>query len=62
MDIIRNREARTISLSQEQYTKEIVEKNGMLTSTPSKAAMAPTHYRDGEVASEHDKVALLTPP
>jgi hypothetical protein len=30
----------------------------MLHSTPSKMPMAPTHYRDGEVASNHDKVAL----
>jgi hypothetical protein len=33
----------------------------MLDNTPSKVPMAPTHYRDGEVASDNDKVAL-TPP
>jgi hypothetical protein len=58
MDIIKNTEAGTISLSQEQCTKEIFEKYGMLDSTPSKVPMAPTHYRDGEVASDHDKMAL----
>ena len=61
MDIVRNREAGTISLSQEQYTKEILEKYGMLDSTPSKISMAPTHYRDGEVASDQDKEALSPP-
>jgi hypothetical protein len=30
----------------------------MLDSTPSKVPMAPTHYRDGQVASDQDKVAL----
>jgi hypothetical protein len=58
MEIIRNKEAGTISLSQEQYTKEILEKYGMLDSTPSKVPMAPTHYRDGEVASDYDNMAL----
>jgi hypothetical protein len=58
MDIVRNREARTISLSQEQYIKEILEKYGVLDNTPLKVPMAPTHFRDGEVASDHDKVAL----
>jgi hypothetical protein len=58
MDIVKNKEAGTISLSQEQYIKEILEKYGMLDITPSKVPMAPTHYRDGEVASDHDKVAL----
>jgi hypothetical protein len=58
MDIIGNREAGTISLFQEQYTKEILEKYGMLDSTPSKVPMAPTHYRDGEVASDQDKMDL----
>jgi hypothetical protein len=58
MDIIRNREAGTISLSHEQYTKEILETYGMLDSTPSKVPMAPTHYRDGEVASDQDNMAL----
>jgi hypothetical protein len=58
MDIVRNIEACTICLSHEQYTKEILKKYGMLDSTPSKVPMAPTHYRDGEVASNHDKVAL----
>jgi hypothetical protein len=58
MDIVRNKEAGTIILSQEQYTKEILEKYGMLDSTPSKVPMAPTHYRDEEVASDQDKMAL----
>jgi hypothetical protein len=49
MGIVRNKEARTICLSQEQYTKEIIEKNGMLDSTPAKVSMVPTHCRDGEV-------------
>jgi hypothetical protein len=31
----------------------------MMDSTPSKVPMAPTHYRDGEVAPDHDKVALM---
>jgi hypothetical protein len=44
MDIIKNRESGTISLSQEQFTKEILEKYGMLDITPSKVAMAPTQY------------------
>jgi hypothetical protein len=34
MDIVRNKEAWTTSLSQEQYTKEILEKYGMLDITP----------------------------
>jgi hypothetical protein len=34
MDIIRNREAGTISPSKEKYTKEILEKYGMLDNTP----------------------------
>jgi hypothetical protein len=58
MDIVRNREAGTICLSQKQYTKEILEKYGMLDSTPSKMPMAPTHYRDGKVASDQDKEAM----
>jgi hypothetical protein len=58
MDRVRNKEAGTISLSQEQYTKEILERYGRLGITPSKVPMAPTQYRDGEVACEHDKVAL----
>jgi hypothetical protein len=58
MDIMRNKEVGAISLSREQYSKEILEKYGMLDITPSKVPMAPTHYRDGEVASDHDKVAL----
>jgi hypothetical protein len=43
------------------YTKEILEKYGMLDTTPSKLPMALTHYRDGEFASDQDKVGL-TPP
>jgi hypothetical protein len=35
MDIVRNREAGTINLSQELYAKEILEKYGMLDNTPS---------------------------
>jgi hypothetical protein len=65
MDIVRNIEAWTISLSIDQYTKEIL-KNIVLVyieldNTPSKVPMAPTHYREGEVASDHLKVGL-TPP
>jgi hypothetical protein len=59
MDIVKNKEAWTISLSHEQYTKEIIEKYVMLDSTPSKVPMAPTHCRDGEVASDQDKVSLV---
>jgi hypothetical protein len=44
MDIVRNREVGTICLSQEQYTKVILEKYGMLDSALSKIPMAPTHY------------------
>jgi hypothetical protein len=33
----------------------------MLDNTPSKVPMAPTHYRDGEVASDKDKVGLAPP-
>jgi hypothetical protein len=58
MDIVRNKEVGTISLSQEQYTKQILEKYDMLNNTPSKVPMAPTRYGDGEVASDQDKVAL----
>jgi hypothetical protein len=58
MDIIRFREAGTISLSKEQYTKEILEMYGMLDNTPSKLPMAPTYYRDGEAASDQDKMSL----
>jgi hypothetical protein len=47
MDIVRNKEAWTICLSHEQYSKEILEKYGMLDNTPSTVPMAPTHYRDG---------------
>jgi hypothetical protein len=57
MDIVRNTEAWTVNLSQEQYTKDILEKYGMLNIAPSKMPMAPMHYRDGEVASDQDKVA-----
>jgi hypothetical protein len=48
-------EVGTINLSQEQYTKKILKKYGMLDDTPSKIPAAPTHYRDGEAASDHDK-------
>jgi hypothetical protein len=61
MNIVRNMEAWTIIFSHEQYTEDILEKYGMLESTPSKVPTVPTHYRDGEVASDKDKVAL-TPP
>jgi hypothetical protein len=44
MDIIRNIEAGTISPSHEQYTKEILEKYGMLDSTPSKVPMGHGAY------------------
>jgi hypothetical protein len=50
-----------VSLSQEQHTKEILEKYGMPDSTPSKVPITPTHYQYGKVASDQDKVAL-TPP
>jgi hypothetical protein len=59
MDMVRNKDG-TVSLSQEQYTQEILEKCIMLDNTPSNVPMAPT-IRDGEVASDHDKAAL-TPP
>jgi hypothetical protein len=58
MDIVRNRETWTTRLYHEQRTKEILEKYDMLDSTSSKVPMAPTHYRDGKVASNQDKVAL----
>jgi hypothetical protein len=61
MDIVKNREDGTISISQEQYIKEILEKYDMLDSTPSKIPMAPTHYRDGEVASDHRNTRLSVP-
>jgi hypothetical protein len=61
MDIVKNMEAGTISLSQEQCTTEILEKYGMLDSAPSKIPMAPMHYRDGEVASDQDKMAMSPP-
>jgi hypothetical protein len=51
-------EAWTISPPHEQYTKDIFKKYGMHDNTPSKVPMAPTHYRDGGVASDKDKVAL----
>jgi hypothetical protein len=51
-----DKEVGTISLSQEQYTKEIMEKYNMLDNTPSKVPMAPTQYEDGE-----NKVALPPP-
>jgi hypothetical protein len=37
-----------------------MEKYGMLDSTLSKVPIAPTHYRDGEVASDQDKVEFVT--
>jgi hypothetical protein len=58
MDIVINIEIWTTSISHEHYTKELLEKYGIMDNTPSKVRMAPTHYRDGEVASDHDKVAL----
>jgi hypothetical protein len=58
MDIVRTTEVGSISLAHKQYNKETPEKYGMLESTPSKVPIAPSHYRDGEVASNHDKVAL----
>jgi hypothetical protein len=58
MNIAGNRKARTISLFHEYSTKEILEKYGMLDSTPSKVPMALTHNRDGEVVSDHDKLNL----
>jgi hypothetical protein len=61
MDIVRNMEVGTISLPEEQYTKEILVKFGMLDNTPSKIPMAPTHYRDGEVASDQDKMTMSSP-
>jgi hypothetical protein len=44
MDIIKNIEAGTISPSHDQYTKEILEKYGMLDSTPSKVPMGHGAY------------------
>jgi hypothetical protein len=61
MDIVRNREAGTISLSQEQCTKEMLENYGMLDGASSKIPMVPTRYRDGEVASDQNKTALSPP-
>jgi hypothetical protein len=58
MDIVINREAGTVSLSKEQYTKEILKKYGMLDNTPSKVPMASTHNRGGEVAFDQHKVAF----
>jgi hypothetical protein len=58
MNTITDKEAGIISLSQELYTKEILEKYCMLDNTPSKVPMAPTHNRDGDVASDRDKMAL----
>jgi hypothetical protein len=52
IDVVRNTEASTISLSQERYTKKIFEKYDMLDGTPIKVPMASTHCRDGEVASD----------
>jgi hypothetical protein len=58
MKIVMKGDAGTINLSQEHYTEEILEKYDILDITPSKVPMAPTHYRDREVAFDHDKVAL----
>jgi hypothetical protein len=58
MDIVINGEAGTIGLSHEQYIKEIIEKYNMPDNTPYKVPMAPMHCRDGEVASDHENVAL----
>jgi hypothetical protein len=58
MDMVRNKEAGTINLSQEHYTKEILETHGMVDITPSKVPIAPTHYRDGEATFDEDKMAL----
>jgi hypothetical protein len=58
MDILMDTNAGTMSFSQERYTKELVEKHGMLDSTPSKLPMAPTHYKDGEVTSDENKVSM----
>jgi hypothetical protein len=52
MDIIGNKEAGTIILSHEYYTKEILEKYGMLDNTASKVPIVLTHYRDIDVASD----------
>jgi hypothetical protein len=49
-----------MSLCHEQCTKDILEKYGMLDNTPAKVPMAPTHPRDGGVASDKDKVALTS--
>jgi hypothetical protein len=57
MEIIRNTKDMTNSFSLKLYTKEILEKYGMLDNTPSKVPMAPAHYRDGEVASNQDNMA-----
>jgi hypothetical protein len=43
MDIVENKEAWTINLSQEQYTKEILHKYGMLDNTPSKMSFEGAH-------------------
>jgi hypothetical protein len=50
MDIVRNREAWTISLSHEQYTKEILEKFGMLDNTPRRC---PCHLHTIETEKLH---------
>jgi hypothetical protein len=57
--IVRNKEAEAVSLSHEKYTKETFEKYGMLGITPSEVPMAPTHYLDGKIASDQNKVAML---
>jgi hypothetical protein len=49
------------SLSCTYYTKKILEKYGMLDNTPFKVPMARTHYRDGEVVSDQNKMALMPP-
>jgi hypothetical protein len=59
IDIIGNKVAVTVSLSQEQYTKALLlEKYGTPDNTPSKLLTAPVHYRDGEAAFDLDKIAL----
>jgi hypothetical protein len=58
MDIVMNMAVGTTRLFLEQYTKVILEKCGMLESRPSKVPMAPTYYRDGEVASKSGQGGL----
>jgi hypothetical protein len=58
MDIAMNMVADNVNVFHEQDTKELMEKFGMPGITPCKVPMAPTPYRDGEVAIDQDKVAL----